>query len=63
MYKRRRRQHSHPQAPLRPTDDDIVFNFQIAKALGCVAITTERNDALARKLPPFAESTKSRGLP
>jgi sugar phosphate isomerase/epimerase len=37
------------------TDDDIDFNFQVAKALGCRAITTERNDEMAKRLAPFAE--------
>jgi sugar phosphate isomerase/epimerase len=37
------------------TDDEIDFNFQVAKALGCKAITTERNDEMARRLAPFAD--------
>jgi sugar phosphate isomerase/epimerase len=41
--------------PFGPTDDDIDFNFEIAKALGCKAITTERNDRLVKRLAPFAE--------
>ncbi|MGC8639331.1 MAG: sugar phosphate isomerase/epimerase family protein [Isosphaeraceae bacterium] len=44
--------------PFGPTDDDIDFNFEIAKALGCKAITAERNDRLARRLAPFAEKHK-----
>jgi sugar phosphate isomerase/epimerase len=44
--------------PFGQTDDDIDFNFQIAKALGCKAITTERNDALAKRLAPFADKHK-----
>jgi sugar phosphate isomerase/epimerase len=40
------------------TDQDIDFNFEVAKALGCVAITTERNEALARRLAPFADKHK-----
>ncbi len=44
--------------PFGQTDDDIDFNFQIAKALGCKAITTERNDELAKRLAPFAEKHK-----
>lgn len=44
--------------PFGPTDDDIDFNFQIAKALGCKAITTERNDQLPKRLAPFAEKHK-----
>jgi sugar phosphate isomerase/epimerase len=49
--------HIH-KVPFGPTDDDIDFNFQIAKALGCKAITTERNDQLAKRLAPFAEKHK-----
>jgi hypothetical protein len=44
--------------PFGQSDDDINFNFEIAKALGCKAITTERNDDLARRLAPFAEQHK-----
>ena len=44
--------------PFGPTDDDINFNFEIAKALGCKAITTERNDQQAKRLTPFAEKHK-----
>ena len=44
--------------PFGKTDDEIDFNFEVAKALGCKAITTERNDALAKKLAPFAEKHK-----
>jgi len=40
------------------SDEDIDFNFQVAKALGCVGITTERSEALARKLAPFADKHK-----
>jgi sugar phosphate isomerase/epimerase len=49
--------HIH-KIPFGPTDGDIDFNFQIAKALGCKAITTERNDELAKRLAPFAEKHK-----
>lgn len=45
--------HIH-KCPFGTTDEDIDFNFQIAKALGCKAITTERNDDLAKRLAPFA---------
>src|SRR5262245_16024575 len=41
--------------PFGPTDGDIDFNFEIAKALGCKAITTERNDQQVKRLAPFAE--------
>ena len=49
--------HIH-KVPFGQTDDDIHFNFHIAKALGCKAITTERNDQLAKRLAPFAEKHK-----
>ena len=49
--------HIH-KCPFGQTDDEIEFNFQIAKALGCKAITTERNDAQAKRLAPFAERHK-----
>jgi sugar phosphate isomerase/epimerase len=45
--------------PFGPSDDDIDFNFEVAKALGCKAITTERNDQLAKRLAPFAEKHKT----
>ncbi len=41
-----------------PSDEEIEFNFLVAKALGCVGITTERNDFLARRVAPFAEKHK-----
>jgi sugar phosphate isomerase/epimerase len=41
-----------------PTDDDIDFNFEVAKALGCKAITTERSDQQIKRLAPFAEKYK-----
>lgn len=40
------------------SDEEIDFNFQVAKALGCVGITTERSDAMAKKLAPFADKHK-----
>jgi sugar phosphate isomerase/epimerase len=49
--------HIH-KIPFGQTDDEIDFNFQIATALGCKAITTERNDQLAKRLAPFAEKHK-----
>jgi sugar phosphate isomerase/epimerase len=49
--------HIH-KVPFGQTDDDIDFNFQIAKALGCKAITTERNDTLPKRLAPFAAKHK-----
>ena len=49
--------HIH-KTPFGKSDEEIEFNFRIAKALGCVAITTERNDALAKRVAPFAEKHK-----
>ncbi|MCA9218611.1 MAG: sugar phosphate isomerase/epimerase [Planctomycetales bacterium] len=46
------------KCPFGRTTEEIDFNFQIAKALGCKAITTERNDRLATQLAPFAEKHK-----
>jgi len=40
------------------SDEEIDFNFQIAKALGCVGITTERKDDVVKKLAPFADKHK-----
>jgi sugar phosphate isomerase/epimerase len=40
------------------SDEEIDFNFQVAKALGCVGITTERSESLAKKLAPFADKHK-----
>ncbi|HLJ57645.1 MAG TPA: sugar phosphate isomerase/epimerase [Chthonomonadaceae bacterium] len=49
--------HAH-KVPFGQADDAIDFNFEIAKALGCKAITTERNDDQAKRLAPFAEKHK-----
>jgi len=49
--------HIH-KTPFGRTDEEIDFNFQIARALGCVAITTERNEDLAKRVAPFAEKHK-----
>jgi len=40
------------------SDEEIDFNFLVAKALGCVGITTERSEDLAKKLAPFADKHK-----
>jgi sugar phosphate isomerase/epimerase len=40
------------------SDEEIDFNFQVAKALGCVGITTERSEEMAKKLAPFADKHK-----
>lgn len=49
--------HIH-KIPFGQSDEEIDFNFQVAKALGCMGITTERNDAQAKKLAPFADKHK-----
>ena len=49
--------HVH-KIPFGPTDEAIDLNFQIAKALGCMGITLERSEAMAKKLAPFAEKHK-----
>lgn len=40
------------------SDEEIDFAFRVAKALGCVGITTERSEELAKKLAPFADKHK-----
>jgi len=40
------------------SDEQIDFSFQVAKALGCVGITTERSETLAKRLAPFADKHK-----
>ncbi|MHB1034036.1 MAG: sugar phosphate isomerase/epimerase family protein [Pirellulales bacterium] len=40
------------------SDEEIDFNFQVAKVLGCVGITTERSEPLAKRLAPFADKHK-----
>jgi len=40
------------------SDEEIDFNFQVAKALGCNGITLERSEAMAKKLAPFADKHK-----
>jgi hypothetical protein len=49
--------HNH-KFPFGPTDEDIDFNFEVAKALGCKGITMERNDAFAKRVAPFAQKHK-----
>jgi sugar phosphate isomerase/epimerase len=49
--------HIH-KIPFGPSDEEIDFNFLVAKALGCTAITTERNESQAKKLAPFADKHK-----
>ncbi|MCX7049957.1 MAG: sugar phosphate isomerase/epimerase [Candidatus Sumerlaeota bacterium] len=40
------------------SDEEIDFNFLVAKAVGAVGITLERNEAMAKKLGPFADKHK-----
>jgi hypothetical protein len=40
------------------SDEEIDFNFEIARALGCTAITLERSEQMAKRLAPFAERHK-----
>jgi sugar phosphate isomerase/epimerase len=40
------------------SDEEIDFNFQIAKTLGCTGITLERSEEMAKKLAPFADKHK-----
>ncbi len=40
------------------SDEEIDFNFQVAKALGCTGITLERSEPMAKKLAPFADKHK-----
>jgi sugar phosphate isomerase/epimerase len=49
--------HLH-KIPFGQSDEEIDFNFQVAKALGCVGITTERNETQAKRLAPFADKHK-----
>jgi sugar phosphate isomerase/epimerase len=41
-----------------PSDEEVEFNFLVAKALGCIGITTERNEASVKRLAPFADKPK-----
>lgn len=40
------------------SDEEINFNFLVAKALGCAGITLERSEPQAKKLGPFADKHK-----
>jgi sugar phosphate isomerase/epimerase len=40
------------------SDEEIDFNFQVAKTLGCIGITLERSEAMAKRLAPFADKHK-----
>jgi sugar phosphate isomerase/epimerase len=49
--------HLH-KIPFGQSDEEIDFNFLVAKALGCVGITMERSEPMAKKLGPFADKHK-----
>ncbi len=49
--------HIH-KIPFGQSDEAIDFNFQVAKALGCVGITLERSEPMAKRLAPFADKHK-----
>jgi sugar phosphate isomerase/epimerase len=49
--------HLH-KTPFGQSNEEIDFNFEIAKALGCVGITLERSEPMAKKLAPFADKHK-----
>jgi sugar phosphate isomerase/epimerase len=40
------------------SDEEIDFNFRVAKVLGCIGITLERSEAMAKRLAPFADKHK-----
>jgi sugar phosphate isomerase/epimerase len=46
--------HLH-KIPFGQSDEAIDFNFAVAKALGCIGITLERNEPMAKRLAPFAD--------
>ncbi|MCX8037213.1 MAG: sugar phosphate isomerase/epimerase [Candidatus Sumerlaeia bacterium] len=49
--------HLH-KIPFGQSDEEIDFNFLVAKALGCVGITLERSEVMAKRLAPFADKHK-----
>ncbi len=49
--------HIH-KVPFGQSDEEVDFNFQVAKTLGCVGITTERSESLAKRVAPFADKHK-----
>ncbi len=49
--------HIH-KTPFGQSDEAIDFNFQVAKALGCIGITLERSEPMAKRLAPFADKHK-----
>jgi len=40
------------------SDEEIEFNFLVAKALGAIGITLERSEPMAKRLAPFADKHK-----
>ena len=40
------------------SDEEIDFNFKVAKSLGCIGITLERSEPMAKRLAPFADKHK-----
>ena len=48
----------HEKIGFGKSDEEIDFNFEVAKALGCTGITVERSDELAKRLAPFADKHK-----
>jgi len=40
------------------SDEEIDFSFQVAKALGCVGVSLERSEPMAKRLAPFADKHK-----
>lgn len=49
--------HIH-KIPFGQSNEAIDFNFQVAKALGCIGISLERSEPMAKKLAPFADKHK-----
>lgn len=43
-----------------PSEEEVEFNFLVAKALGCEGITVERSEAQIKRLAPFAEKHRIR---
>lgn len=50
--------HIHKMGFLGQSDEEIDFSFQVAKTLGCVGVTLERSEPMAKRLAPFADKHK-----
>jgi sugar phosphate isomerase/epimerase len=50
--------HIHKMEFGQGSNDEIDFSFQVAKALGCHAVTLERSEDMAKRLAPFADKYK-----